>query len=216
MLVGMIFVLSGCNANVEGVLCNNVSEYCEDYFVGETQDYNVELFDGEREEPYYLDGVSERRQRYCLLVVTPKDGVECQEDVEFCVERNADTIEGGLNVSPFEDTMSAEVDIDIASEDNIFVYIKLESSTQVCKMQCMSSEFQLTWQEVLTTTYQNLSSEINALLDTHGNVECYLQVINKEGARGLYYWCITLIFDNGDKYTCIVDTVSGKILAKNL
>ena len=216
LVVCMVFVLGGCNQSMIKVLNSNISEYCEDYYIGETQDYYIELFDGEREEPYYLDGVSEKKQRYCLIVVTPKNEAELKEDMEYCVELNDKTVEGGLNLSPFDNTMSSEMELELGKEDNIFVYIKLDTSTQVSKMNCVSKDFALQWQDVVNTTYEKLSEDVDTLLSTHKSMECYVQVINKSMEIGKYYWCITMIFDNADKYSCIVDPMSAEILAKNL
>ena len=216
LVVGLMSVLGGRNPNITEILYNNVSEYCEDYFVGETQDYYIELFDGEREEPYYLDGVSEEKQGYTLLVVTPKNSINNMEELEYCVELNGDTVEGGLESSPCDDTMSSEVNMEISANDVIFVYIKMQSSTQVSKMQCVSVDFVKNWNGVLCDVYQNSMQDIGILMDAHKSVECYVQIINKSMQTDLYYWCVTLIFDNGDRYTWIVDTKTNEILAKNL
>ena len=216
MLLSIMFTFGGCDEDISTKIINNISEYCEEYFVGETQDYYIELFDGEREEPYYLDGVSETKERYCLIVVTPKEGEDLREDMEYCVEVNGDTLEGGLEVSPFDDTLSSDMQLALSNTDNIFVYIKLNTSTQVSKMTCISADFALDWRGVLDSTYEKLSMDINTLMQSHNSMECYIQVINKDISMGKYYWCVTLIFDDGDKYAIIVDTQSGEILAKNL
>lgn len=216
LLVMLVCVLGGCNQDMNYAWKDYVSEYCECYFVGETEGYYVELMNGEREVEYYLDGVSGDKQKYTLLIVTPKNEGSSVENIGYCVEYNGNTVEGSLSESPFDNTKSSEVDMEIGEDDTIFVYIKLEASTQVCKVQCVSKDFALNWEDAMMKVYECCGQELGMIMKNHNSIECYLQVINKYGEEGWYYWCVTIIADTGEKYVWIVDPMSAEILAKNL
>lgn len=212
-----VFMFGGCDQDLNQKLQTNISEFCTSYFIGETQNYYVEVFGGEREEPYELNGISEEKVTYSIVSITPKSSNTQADEIEYCVELNGKTYEGAFDESPFDGTLAADFCTSLKEDDTIFVYIKLRDNTEVAKMTCLSNTFLIEYSTALSNIATNSVNEIlSATENLSLGFECYVQVINKMPMLEKYFWCVNIVINNGKILTYIIDIETGEILAKNL
>lgn len=216
ILLVMIF-FCGCNVDYAEILKQNISENCEAYFTGTTQNFYVNLYTGEREEPYLLDGISENKVPYCIVAITPITQLQKSENMTYCVEINGSTVQGAFSESPFDNSFAGDLGLKVKSTDTIFVYVKYADSTEVAKMNCISIAFTITSEVALNSAISNLLPDLLAITEgKEQSVECFIQVINKSPKLNIYFWCVNFVTVSGNCLTIIIDTQTGDILAKNV
>ena len=209
----LTLIFGACGIDLHNQLKSNVSETCTCYFVGETNDYYVNLFSGEREKTYKLDGISTQSTQYALLSVKCKTKQDNNE-IQFSIEINNETTEGVLSANPFDNTIEADIQKTLNCDDEIYVYIKCGDNTQVANLKCISKDFFVNSDTVLDVAIDEVLNQ-NTQFDPNKKYECFIQVLNKDDSAHQYFWIVSIVSSEGDVYNIIIDTTSGKVLAKN-
>ena len=96
-VLAVMLSFSACGFDIHKQLSTNISETCNNYFVGETNDYYINLFSGSREKVYQLDGISTEKIPYAILSVRCKTARN-NEELQFSVEIN-DNIEKNIEIN---------------------------------------------------------------------------------------------------------------------
>ena len=207
--------LTGCSgADINTYIKSNVSENCSCYFVGETNNFYVNLFSGKREQPYKLDGVANKMVDYTIVSVQKRGDVSFNE-LQYCIEIDDKTYEGAFSPNPYDNTLDTDLEIAVSADSKIFVYIKLADNTEVASLNNVSNNFLIN----STTALDIAVDEVIAAkpeIDKSLTYECFIQVLNKDDNAHLYFWIVNIVSSSGDMYNIIIDTTTGQVLAKKL
>ena len=210
----MCVCLSACTNDIQEYLRSHVSENCDTYFVGETNDFYVDLFSGVREKTYKLDGVSTELIPYTIVSAKCKTDLDVKE-LQYCVEIDGKTYEGAFSQNPYDGDLEADLGITTSATQNVYVYLKFDNTTEVATLKCVSKDFLVSPDTALDIAVDEIIGN-NIDFATDKNYECFVQVLNKDEANHLYFWLINVVSSDGDIYTIIVDVGTGKVLAKKL
>lgn len=213
LLMVAILGLYACGMDMSSYFKSNVSEVCESYYVGETNDYYVNLFSGEREKTYKLDGISTENVDYAILSVKCKSA-QIDKEVQYSIEIDDKTYDGVLNPNPYDNTLEADIERLVSGDAVVYAYIKVGEDTQVANLKCVSKEFFVAANTALDIAIDEIINE-KVEFDTSKKYECFVQVLNKDDANKLYFWIVSVVSDDGEVFNVIIDTSTGKVLAKN-
>ena len=210
-----ICCFSGCAVKPEELAKNNLSELHLNYFVGETLNFSVSLWSGYREEPYSLNGVKADLVEFCVVNVVPKNTTVSTFGLSYTVEINEKTYEGQFEDSPFDNSLGADLEVKVNDADSIFVYIIADGESEISKLECISSAFQVNQTQAMDIAIEAAKEKILTLSD-NGNesIEGHCKIISTDKNLGIYFWFVSFINSSSDKIALIIDTTTGEIVAE--
>lgn len=208
------FSFVGCKENIASYLKSNVSETCTNYYVGQTNDFSVSLFSGEREENYKLDGVSTKLVPFSIISVKNVNNVKFSE-LQYTLEVDGKTYDGALNQNPYDDSLEADVGISISPKSEVYVYLKFGEITQIATLECVFQNFSISYQTALDIAVDEVLAQ-KPELNKNLSFECFVQILNKDMQNPMYFWLVNIVSSEGDMFNVIIDTTTGEILAKKL
>jgi len=221
MLVGLlatIFVavsmlLVGCGGKkLNEIAKNSISELHLNYFSGKTQNYSLAMWSGLREEPYSLDGVKGELVQFCVLSIVPANSSNAQA-VEYTAEINGKTYSGEFERSPFDHSYASDLKIALNDTDEIFVYLILNGETEIAKLSCISSQFEIASTQALDIAVKHFSEDAEILRKFGDGVEGQCKIISTDLNLGIYFWYVSFFNAKGERVAVVIDTKTGEIVA---
>ncbi len=206
------FLMTGCSKNVE--IEGHLSDIRKCLYVAESDEYFVTAVSGQRENPYAYDGVSNSNVDFCIVSIYPQKQTLDQQtlEVEFCVGDVSHEVT--LEKSPYENAYMADLGAEIASAQ--IVKLTCDELELSCDLECVSQNWEIDYNAALNiakTEFEDQLNEHSASGTLEG--ECYLKIIfDKSRDIKTYFWYFTFVDSNKQSFSCVIDVMSGKILAK--
>ena len=211
----LLCYMSGCSKKIEEVFKENLSELHNNYFVGQTENFNISLWSGIREEPYEMDGIKQNTTDFCILNVVPKNKGTETYGLSYTIEINEETQNGEFEKSPYDSSLASDLKIKINDDDSIFVYLVYNAQTEIGKMTCISKDFSISQQQALDIAISNMQNELLELTDNNSeSIEAYCKIISTDKNLGVYFWFIDVVNKEGSHISLVIDTTTGEIVAR--
>lgn len=214
LLLFVAVFFCGCDrTSIEEFAKNNISEISLNYFVGSTENFSITMSSGLREDPYTIDGVSNDLVKYCVLSIVPKNGISTF-GAEYTVEINSDTLTGVFENSPFDKSLASDLETSLNDEDEIYVYIILNNETEIAKMTCISSSFEIKQTDAINLAIDFAREKLIALSDDKKKqIEGYSRIITTDRNLEIYFWYVSFVNTDGETVAMVIDPSSGEIVA---
>lgn len=210
----IIFCFAGCSVKPEELAKNNLSLLHLNYFVGQTQNFSISLWSGYREEPYNLDGKKGELKEFCVVNVVPTSDIDTF-GLGYTVEINEATYDGTFEQSPFDNSLGKDLEVKVNDTDSIYVYIIVNGESEISKVECISSNFQINQTQALDIAIEYASEKILTLSNNgETSIEGHCKIISTDKNLGIYFWLVSFINENGDKFALIIDTTTGEIVTE--
>lgn len=210
--VAVGIVLSGCGKSTLARTKENMSEWTSVYYYGECENFSASLSSGVREDPYLLNGKSEKKVDFSLLSVTLKeatsdklikakvkiDGVESEQELEI----------NGLNPCFM-------VDLEKRMTGNETVEISYAGQT--LSLTNLSKDFAIDDEKAIEIAVKEIEDKIlENKVGNNLNSECYLRVLDKDANNfDTVFWCFTVINVKNESFNVVISTKDGSVLAKS-
>jgi hypothetical protein len=214
-LIGFIVVFSlavfaACMPS--GVKQNpRLSELRDNILVGEAGGYRVVAVTGMRENPFAIDGISQKEKvNFTVITVTPVTylpGIE----YEFEVKIGANEYKGKLVRHPFNNTYSTE--IAVATLENSLEFIIKGAPNATVTLTSVKNENYIDADKAYSIAYNKLKSNIEDK-SKDKEYEIFIRLIeNPVNSSGGYYWYVAFIFEDDTTYACLIEPTSMEIVA---
>lgn len=212
--IAILFMFAGCGVKTEDLAKNSLSEIHNNYFVGQTQNFNISLWSGQREEPYVIDGKKENLVDFCVISVVPKTNVSTF-GLSYTVEINEETYNGEFENSPFDSSMASDLKIKVCDTDTIFLYLIANGETEIGKLECISCSFGIKQTDAINKAIEHLKDKIVDLSDNgKKNIEGTCKIISTDKNLGVYFWFINFINSDGEQIAVVLDINNGEIITE--
>ncbi len=209
------FLFTGCGTTIEDLAKNNIAEMHNHYFIGSTENFQISLWSGVREEPFEPDGIRGQMLDFCILSVVPVGNVGTF-GLNYNLEINDKPYSGEFQKSPFDNSFAAALDFLVTDSDTIFADIIHDGITETGKLSCVSCNFTVNSTQALDIAIENVGEQILALTDDNKSIEGYVRIITTDRNIGVYFWYIRFINTDGKEICLVIDTASGEIMASKL
>ena len=195
-----ITLLSACNR----FDTKNVSEFRDQVFEGKTEEYEVTLISGYRENPFVIDGHCDKKADFTLITVKmlsplPNAELTCEMiagDKQF---------EGKMNKHPFEDTYSFEANVRVSEAPVLKI-----NGTEI-GLQSVRGEDFIDGEKAYNVAYSKLS---DSPIIVNGEYEVYVRLIeNPVNSQGGYYWYVAFV-DGNYTAAALIDPVTAEVIAQ--
>lgn len=218
VVIGIVVLVSvltfGCKPSNLNLMQKNLSEYRKVLYVANTPNFNATFTTGKREEPYLLNGVSEKKVEYGVLIVKFNNEVVSQPTFTLLI----DTIQfsGKLEKNPFDNTYVADIEKEVSDVADINLKVMVDEINDNINMDNASADWKISYKKALsiaTTEFEDILP--NYIEGNRLNAESHIKIVGStEDELPKIYWYVSIICQNGDSFACIVDPYSGEILAR--
>lgn len=190
----------------------NMSEWTTSYFYGKTENFSAALSSGQRENPYLLNGKSEKRVDFALLSITLQNATAAKI-IKATVKIDGVESEKELEINGINPCFMVDLETRLSGSETI----EVAYGGQSVKLENLSAGFKVNDEKALEIATKEIEDKILAC--KKGNVlnaECYLRVLDQDNNNfDKVFWCFSIINVKGESFSVIVSTEDGSVLAKN-
>lgn len=202
----LIFV--GCDSANSKLAQNNTSEITEQYYFGQNENYSISVSVGRREEPYMMDGFSNKKVDFSLIILKDKTQQLKDNFIQVTLFENGDEKQISLQYNP----LSGAYMYDLGYK----THGKLEFQLNGLSLTVEKQNFAVT----SGMAFSLACKEADCLLVSYkkeGKLfgECYLKILG-EKESGEIYWCFTFLGVDLRSFNLIISTSECKIVSSDL
>lgn len=207
LAVTFCFFVCGCSS-VEEQLSMHVSEYVDNFFVGEREGIVADFCDGKRENPFCMDGVSNGLVDYGVLCVRSEKFLG--ENVTFKLKIGNETYAGVLEQSPFDGSYLADIEHKSAGEEQI----SLEVLGMEMTLKNASKTFALTSSKALTKFAKIKKEELKKYMGKDFSAEVFVKMVCDSKNRDTICFFVVAKGQNGDVTGVLLDAKTAEVYQK--
>ena len=218
LVIGVIIAVTvltfGCKPSNLNLMQKNLSEYRKVLYVASTPNFDATFTTGKREDPYLLNGVSEKKVEYGVLTVKFNKEIVTQPTFTLLI----DTIQfsGKLEKNPFDNTYVADIEKEVSDVADINLKIMVEEINDNINMDNASADWKINYKKALSIATAEFEDILpNYIKNNKLKAESHIKIVGStDKDLPKIYWYVSIICQNGDSFACIIDPYSGEILAR--
>jgi len=207
--------LSACGTNKKDLVLDNIAEVRYNVFAGENENYVASFMSGERESPYAVNGICEKKVEFGMLNIKYKT-----EDspivAQYSLKIDDKVYNGNLEYNNYENTLMVDIQSVVNDDAQITLIVTTNKGEEKCDLIPKTKDLEITWRTALDIAMQTLGKEVDEyVVKGKFNGEVYIKIITDLNATfDTYYWYVSIVGTNGNCNGVIIDTQTGEVIAK--
>ncbi len=197
-------VLVGCSSKKDFRGC--LSEVTKVYYQGVAGQVEGSISIGQREEPYKIDGKSQKLEDFSLFIL---DFNQQMEDETIDVKLSVNGVESDfqLFLNPVNHYYMNDLGYSLGQNDEVI----LTYQDIVVNFYNVSDSFNIDWSEALDIAEENLNLQ-SFYKDGDFKGECYLKILTEQNDNFQdLFWYFSAVSENGDVMDIVISTDAGEI-----
>lgn len=197
-------VLVGCSSKKDFRGC--LSEVTKVYYQGVAGQVEGSISIGQREEPYKIDGKSQKLEDFSLFIL---DFNQQMEDETIDVKLSVNGVESDfqLFLNPVNHYYMNDLGYSLGQNDEVI----LTYQDIVVNFYNVSDSFNIDWSEALDIAEKNLNLQ-SFYKDGDFKGECYLKILTEQNDNFQdLFWYFSAAGENGDVMDIVISTDAGEI-----
>ena len=197
-------VLVGCSSKKDFRGC--LSEVTKVYYQGVAGQVEGSISIGQREEPYKIDGKSQKLEDFSLFIL---DFNQQMEDETIDVKLSVNGVESDfqLYLNPVNHYYMNDLGYSLGQNDEVI----LTYQDIVVNFYNVSDSFNIDWSEALDIAEENLNLQ-SLYKDGDFKGECYLKILTEQNDNFQdLFWYFSAVSENGDVMDIVISTDAGEI-----
>ena len=197
LALGTAAVLGGCQPQEDDYspYRENISELRNVCYAGESEHFEVEVYAGEREDPYRTDGIAEERKRFFLVMVFPKVNLERKEiTVAFELDRN---YRAQLLKNPAFDSYAYDFGAVEGWDGNFLLEVGCENFVEEVNLLRISAESEENWEQALRKGVDFFHEKEGWQQREAAGFEIALRLVRDSDTGGELCWHYMMVFPDG-------------------
>lgn len=197
-------VLVGCSSKKDFRGC--LSEVTKVYYQGVAGQVEGSISVGQREEPYKIDGKSQKLEDFSLFIL---DFNQQMEDETIDVKLSVNGVESDfqLFLNPVNHYYMNDLGYSLGQNDEVI----LTYQDIVVNFYNVSDSFNIDWSEALDIAEKNLNLQ-SFYKDGDFKGECYLKILTEQNDNFQdLFWYFSAAGENGDVMDIVISTDAGEI-----
>lgn len=191
-------MLVGCQSTAS--IEDNMSEQTNIYFTAKSGDHSASISVGTRENPYIIDGYSQKNCDFSLINVKFSSNLT-DNIIAGKITINDKESDVKLDFNPISRSYMVDLGYQLKGEDNVkLVYDGIEFN-----FENITGNFAVSGEDAIEIAKTQLSKEIASY--TNGKTfegECYLKVLGKADSFDKLFWCFTIEGRDGKTYNIVI------------
>ncbi len=199
--------VAGCKS-IEEELSMHISEYVDNYYMGQNEDMVADFCDGKREEPFCMDGISNPLVDYG--VITVRTSKNLGERAKYKLKIGENEYDGTFEISPFDGSYVADIEKVSNGED----YIVLIVSNVEIKLENLSKSFTLTSSKTLTKFAKVQKDNLQKYMGKDFLAEIFIKVVSDTQNKDTICFFVVARSQDGETLGVLFDAKTGEIYQK--
>ncbi len=215
VLICCLIMVSGCSNKIYNKVVLNVAEVRQNLFTGKTDNIEVSLMSGMREEDYVVNGYCSTPIEFGVLTFKVNNQVVMPEQVNYVLTVGTARYDGVLEHNPFDGSYVADLKRIIDSEDVISAKIIAGEFVDSVELISVTKDFNVDFNQALKIACSELDNSLKQFIENSSfRAECYVKLINDDEILNVYYWYVNFVGVNGNTVSVIIDPITKQIMAK--
>ena len=215
-IIGILFcclfcltLFVGCSVPLEQLVSENVSEYRQNFFFGQNQNFSASFTDGQREEEYIANGKKTKLVDFGVLVVRANKDIGTKP--KFVLKINDKSFEGELEVNPFDRSLVADIEMRVGKDDKIVLTIDGE----ILELQNLSSTWQINCTKALNIFLEHNRQKISQYQNKDSlDGEIFIKIVaDKSNISNIYYF-VLFVGKDSNVIANLICVKTGEIVQK--
>lgn len=219
--VAFIFVLIAilsiaCSDKLWLSFQNSISEERQNLFVGENDLVYSTFMSGLREEDYVLDGLSGNLVEFGVISFYVKNFNDMYlQNPSYALDIDGEIFEGELLRNPYDFTFVADIKKLITNDAKITVTLTSSKINTAFELVCVSKDWVINCEDAKELGYKALKSTLKVNSTSNQlSGEVYVKILyDTSKLNNEFFWCVTVIFENGKESSVVLDNATGKVLS---
>jgi len=207
VIIGTVIAISSCSrTSYFQLVLDNLSETRLYMKQGETDGYRVQFYAGMREDPYMVNGISEKKVAFGIVNLEPHGKIDAEE-IEGVLKIGEEPLPVTLERNPHGTNFACDIEKLPPVEKNLVLTLTIGSSTQVFNLTNVMPAEAINWERALEIATDELLPQIKRA----DKFECYVKIVNCPVKSGCSYWYVRFVPEKGDNFFVVIDA-AGKIV----
>jgi len=203
-----ILILSGCRTDISQN--QRLSELRSDIYKGSAEGYSVVLVTGMRENPFEIDGVSQKDKVYFTVITVTPVSYDPIAEYHFTVTIGGETYAGKFSRHPFNQSYSAEINTP-TKETQLALTVSRGGTDVEIGLTSVKGEDFIDAQKAFEIAEKRLK---DSLAEVSTGYEIFVRLIeNPINAGGGYFWYVAFVATDSTALAVLIDPVTMDIAA---
>lgn len=209
---------AGCTPSYNSLINQNISEQRETLFVATDEYVKCIFMSGLREEPYEINGVSNKLVQFGVFTITVLS-VPSEELSEIAYEAtvNGKVYTGILEKSPFEQCVYAgDIGINIRQNATISLFYVINQVGRTINLENKMTDWVVNCAEAKEIASRELKNFISEyVVNNKLNAEIYVKIASDaSGTLKPYYWLVQVVGTDLKTSQVVIDPFNKEVLVK--
>ena len=202
IIVGAVIGISSCSRQSYFQLSlDNLSETRLFMKRAETTNFRVQFFVGLREEPYAVNGVSEKKVAFGIVNLEPRGRVIDAEEIQGTLQIGEEQLPIVLERNPHGTNFACDIEKLVEADKDASLTITIDETTEEFQLTHSMPDDAITWERALEIATDHHIDSIRRA----GKFECYVKIVESPVAGGGSYWYVRFVPEKGDNFFCVID-----------
>jgi len=208
--VGTVIGVSSCSrASYFQLALDNLSETRIFMKQGETSCCKAQFYTGMREEPYDVNGISEKKVAFGVINLDPRKSKIAAEELEGTLKIGEEEIPVTLERNPHGTNFATDIERLVDVSLDLVLTLTIEGETEVFNLTNAMPEDAINWERALELAVDHVQSQIKSA----GKFECYVKIVESPTkGDGGSYWYVRFVPEKGNNFFVVIDA-TGRVIS---
>ena len=207
IIVGTVVGVSSCSRTSQFQLAlDNLSEARLFMKHAELEGFNAQFFAGMREDPYIVNGISERKVPFGIINLEARETIEADE-IEGSLKIGEELLSITLDRNPHGANFGTDIEFLPPVEKDLILTLTIGETTHVFNFTNVMPPDAISWERALEIAVDHLAPQIRRA----GKFECYVKIITCPVKSGCSYWYVRFVPEKGENFFVVIDA-TGRIV----
>ena len=207
VIVGSVIGISSCSRSSYFQLAlGNLSETRMYMKHGEADCCKVQFFAGMREEPYIVNGISEKKLAFGIINLDPGKRL-VGDEITGTLQIDEETIPVTLERNPHGGNFAMDIERLVDVTQDLILTLPIGEEIKVFNLVNTMPEEAINWERALEIAVDTMQAQIRKA----GKFECYVKIVESPVKGGGSFWYVRFVPEKGDNFFVVIDA-TGRVI----
>jgi len=173
---------------------------------GEAECCSAQFFAGMREEPYLVNGVSEKKVAFGIINLEPGKKIDGNE-LTGTLAIGEEILPVTLERNPHGANFATDIERLVDATQELVLTLVIGGSTHVFNLANAMPETAINWERALEIAVDQMQPQIRKA----GKFECYVKIVESPVKGGGSFWYVRFVPEKGDNFFVVIDN-TGRVI----
>ena len=206
--VGVGIGLSSCGrTSYFQLTLDNLSETRLYMKESETDGLRAQFYAGLREDPYLVNGISEKKVAFGIISLESRNKIDAEE-IEGTLKIGEELLPITLERNPHGTNFACDIEKMPPADKDLVLTLEIGESMPVFNLTNVMPDDAIDWERALEIATDHSLQQIKK----SGKFECYIKIVGCTVKDNCGYWYVRFVPEKGDNFFVVIDS-TGKILS---